>query len=352
MQESDKKTKAENNTDDVLKGLEHLLSELPGDDESDMFDDPEEEAYRPGPWRGLDWVSKAQALNEMERYREAIQQCDEALSINPGDSKALYVKGEAFRGIGNQRKALECYTKAVRGKPNDEEIWYAAGIVLKQMGKLEEALVAFEKATEFGDTHHDAWYEKAVVLRMLGRPQESRSCLEKAFRNYPLGNGDSEGRKGGPEPPSRETPESDGTSYDDEAEEEEGISLDNLDALLGDLMSEPEKSSDPQESIPFDLDDEKVLLSTLNQSLNIQQIRSLVKMPLVTCYKKVRKLEELGLLRRVKVEVAGTDNKKRIGYYRTNLKKVKLYSNQGQLKLGVEFMQLIPHTEEKIDPRV
>ncbi|MEE9116227.1 MAG: tetratricopeptide repeat protein, partial [Thermoplasmata archaeon] len=281
MLESDKKAKAGNNTEDVLKGLEHLLSELPGDDESGPFDDPEEEVYRPGPWKGLDWVSKAQTLNEMERYREAIQQCDEALSINPGDSKALYVKGEAFRGIGNQRMALECYTKAVRGKPNDEEIWYAAGIVLKQMGKLDEALVALEKATEFGDTHHDAWYEKAVVLRLLGRQQESRSCLEKAFRNYPLGNGDSEDQKGGSEPPSRETPEADGTSYDDEEKEEEGISLDNLDALLGDLMSQPEKSSDLPESIPFDLDDEKVLLSTLNQSLNIQQIRSLVKMPLV-----------------------------------------------------------------------
>jgi tetratricopeptide (TPR) repeat protein len=352
MQESDKKTKAENNTEDVLKGLEHLLNELPGDDESGLFDDPEEEVYRPGPWKGLDWVSKAQALNEMERYREAIQQCDEALSINPGDAKALYVKGEAFRGIGNQRKALECYTKAVRGRPNDEEIWYAAGIVLKQMGKLDEALVAFEKATEYGDTHHDAWYEKAVVLRLLGRHEESRKCLEKAFRDYPLGNGDSPEQNGKPEPPSMGDPETDGTSHDDEEEEEEGGDLDNLDALMGDLMVDHEKSSDPDESIPFDLDDEKVLLSTLNQSLNIQQIRSLVKMPLVICYKKVRKLEELGLLRRVKVEVVGTDNKKRIGYYRTNMKRVKLYSNQGKLKLGVEFMQLIPKTEEKIDPKV
>jgi tetratricopeptide (TPR) repeat protein len=348
MQEPDKKTKAENSTEDVLRGLEHLINEMPGDDESGNFEDAEEEEYRPGPWRGLDWVSKAQALNEMERYREAIQQCDEALSINPGDSKALYVKGEAFRGIGNQKLALECYTKAVRGRPNDEEIWYAAGIVLKQMGKLEEALTAFEKATEYGETHHDAWYEKAVVLRLLGRHEESRSCLEKAFRDYPFGNGEN-GSRNGTETHNGEVSETEDADAEDE---DEGGNLDNLDAMLGDLMVEPEAPTDTSEAIPFDLDDEKVLLCTMNQSLNIQQIRSLVKMPLVTCYKKVRRMEELGLLRRVKVEVVGDDNKKRIGYYRTNLKKVKLYSSKGRLKLGVEFMQLMPKTEEKLDPSV
>jgi tetratricopeptide (TPR) repeat protein len=346
MQESDKKAKAENSTEDVLRGLEHLINEMPGDDESGNFEDTEEEEYRPGPWRGLDWVSKAQALNEMERYREAIQQCDEALSINPGDSKALYVKGEAFRGIGNQKRALECYTKAVRGRPNDEEIWYAAGIVLKQMGKLQEALTAFEKATEYGETHHDAWYEKAVVLRLLGRHEESRSCLEKAFRDYPFGNGEN-GSQSEPETHDEETSETEET-----VSEDEGPDMDNLDAMLGDLMVEPEEPSETPDAIPFDLEDEKVLLCTMNQSLNIQQIRSLVQMPLVTCYKKVRRMEELGLLRRVKVEVVGDENKKRIGYYRTNLKKVKLYSSKGRLKLGVEFMQLMPKTEEKIDSKV
>jgi tetratricopeptide (TPR) repeat protein len=349
MQDSDKKAKVENNTEDVLKGLEHLLAELPADDEGGFPEDSEEEEYRPGPWKGLDWVSKAQTLNEMERYREAIRQCDEALGINPGDSKALFVKGEAYRGMGNQKKALECYTKAVRGRPNDEEIWYAAGIVLKQMGKLSEALTAFEKATEMGETHHDAWYEKAVVLRLMGRHQESRSCLEKAFRDYPTGNGDSETQKP-PSSPGTDLSVTEQESSEDENDEEDGRSLDDLDALLGDLMDVSETpSSEIPESIPFDLDDEKVLLCALNQSLNIQQIRSLVKMPLVKCYKKVRKMEELGLLRRVKVEVIGTTKKKRIGYYRTNLKKVKLFSSEGRLKLGVEFMQLIPETNGKVD---
>ncbi|MCK4443328.1 MAG: tetratricopeptide repeat protein, partial [Thermoplasmata archaeon] len=317
--------------------------------EEEYDEESEEEVYQPAPWRGLDWVSKAQTLNEMERYREAIEQCNEALSINPGNSKALYVKGEAFRGLGNQKRALECYTKAVRSRPNDEEIWYSAGIVLKQMGKLNDALVAFEKATEAGDTHHDAWYEKAVVLRLLGRPEESRTCLEKAFRNYPL----NDGEKGRSEPlPAKRHVDSEEVEVDEsKTEGEEEKNLESLDSLLGDIMTEPEKDPRTQEEIPFDLVDEKVLLCTLNQSLNIQQITNLVKIPLVRVYKKVRWMEELGLLRRVKVEVVG-DPKKRVGYYRTNMKKVKLYSNEGRLRLGIEFMQLIPQTEEKVDPRV
>lgn len=349
MQEQNKKAKVDDSTEDVLKGLEHLLADIPDEAEDEYAEEGEEEVYKPAPWRGLDWVSKAQTLNEMERYREAIEQCDEALSINPGDAKALYVKGEAYRGMGNQKKALECYTKAVRGRPNDEEIWYSAGVVLKQMGKLNEALTAFEKATEVGDSHHDAWYEKAVVLRLLGRHEESRTCLEKAFRNYPM-NGE-DGGHGSESFSAGKTFGTGGLETDDgEDEEGEGGNLENLDSLLGDLMVDSDKVPEPDE-IPFDLEDEKVLLCTLNQSLNIQQITGLVKIPLVSVYKKVRRLEGLGLLRRVKVEVVG-DSKKRIGYYRTNMKKVKLFSSEGRLKLGIEFMQLIPQAEEKIDHRV
>jgi len=348
MKAPDKKAKIDEGTEDVLKGLEHLLEGIPDVEEDSYDDEPEDEVYRTTPWKGLDWVSKARTLNEMERYREAIEQCDEALSINPGDSAALFVKGEAYRGMGNQKKALECYTKAVRGRPMDEEIWYAAGVVLKQMGKLEEALTAFEKATDVVDMHHDAWYEKAVVLRLMGRQDESRACLEKAFRNYPFDEDD------GKPPEERfhveksvEAEEILTDPVETEVEEEER-SLDDLDALLGDLTVETERGADTPDTISFDMEDEKVLLCTLNQSLNIQQIKSLTKIALVMCYKKVRRLEELGLLRRVKVEVLGS-SKKRIGYYRTNLKKVKLYSNEGRLKLGIEFMQLIPQAEENTE---
>ncbi len=343
MLEQKKNVKVDDNTENVLKGLEHLLEDIPDDGEEEYAQESDEEVYRPTPWKGLDWVSKAQTLNEMERYREAIEQCNEALSINPGNSKALYVKGEAFRGLGNQKKALECYTKAVRSRPNDEEIWYSAGIVLKQMGKLNEALVAFEKATEVGDTHHDAWYEKAVVLRLLGRHEESRTCLEKAFRNYPLN--EEENGESKPLPADDHVDSEEVEVHESETENEEERNLENLDSLLGDIMTEPEKSSMTQDEIPFDVVDEKILLCTLNQSLNIQQITNLVKIPLVRIYKKVRWMEELGLLRRVKVEVVG-DAKKRVGYYRTNMKKVKLYSNEGRLRLGIEFMRLIPQTEE------
>lgn len=298
----------------------------------------------------MDWVSKAQTLNEMERFREAIEHCDEALSINPGDPKALFVKGEAYRGLGNYEKAVDCYERAVRGRPKDEEIWYAKGIVLKQMGKQLEALAAFEKATEVEDSHHDAWYERAVILRMLGRHEESRACLEKAFRHYPFEDRrriPEEGKVTG-EPESVEASEED---REDEEDDEER-SLDTLDALLGGLMREREEVPEEQEDIPFDQEDEKILLCTMNQSMNIQQISALLKMPLVSCYRKVRRMEELGLLRRVRVKVVEKPKKKRIGYYRTNLKKVKLFLNQGRLSLGIEFKQLMPSESGKTDSEV
>ncbi len=326
-----------------------MLTEIPEESEFPVSENGEEE-YRGGPWKGLDWVSKAITLNEMERYREAIDQCDEALGINPGDPKALFVKGEAHRGLGNYEKAIDCYDKAVRGKPNDEEIWYAKGVVLKLMGKNLEALAAFEKATEVEDSHHDAWYERAVVLRLLGRHEESRSCLEKAFRHYPFEDRTKvvEKRERKRSPESVEVSE----DADGDSEEDEGRSLDTLDALLGDLMKETDTSAEELETIPFDQEDEKVLLSTMNQSMNIQQISAMLKIPLVTCYKKVRRMEDLGLLRRVRVKVVEQPKKKRIGYYRTNLKKVKLYVNQGRLSLGIEFKQLLPSDREKTDSQV
>jgi tetratricopeptide (TPR) repeat protein len=349
-QDSKKKTKGKDDSSNTLKDLEYLLTEIPDEGEYEGEGDEEEDVYRGKPWRGLDWVSKAKALNEMERYREAIDQCDEALSINPYAPKALFVKGEAYRGLGNHREALDCYDKALRGSPNDEEIWYSKGVVLKLMERHLEALAAFEKATEVEDSHHDAWYEKAVILRMLGRHEESRAALEKAFRHYPF-----EERKRtmlGTE--GRRPPDSAGTTREDDEkeEEDEGQKLDTLDTMLGGLMEDADRVPEKLEEIPFDLEDEKVLLATLNQSMNIQQISALVRIPLVSCYKKVRRMEELGLLRRVRVKVVNKPKRKRIGYYRTNLKKVKLYTDQGRLKLGIEFMQLVPSDHKREEDEV
>lgn len=280
----------------------------------------------------------------MERYKEAIEQCDQALSINPWAPKALFVKGEAYRGLGNHKRALECYDMALRGRPNDEEIWYAKGVVLKMMEDYSSALYAFEKATEVEDSHHDSWYEKAVVLRLLGRHEESRAALEKAFRHYPFEEGRRRAAKSEREIPAEPS--------EDSEVEDKGQILDNLDMMLGDLMEEAERIPERLEQIPFDLEDEKVLLSTLNQSMNIQQISALVKIPLVSCYKKVRRMEELGLLRRVRVKVINKPRRKRIGYYRTNLKRVRLYMDEGRLKLGIEFKQLMPSDYGRKEPEI
>ena len=55
------------------------------------------------------WTNRAKCRNVMEKYEEAISDCESALSINPKCSKTIEQKGNALRRLGSFEEARTCF---------------------------------------------------------------------------------------------------------------------------------------------------------------------------------------------------------------------------------------------------
>ena len=84
----------------------------------------------------------------MERFAEAIVDCEQALALNPNYADAWSRKGLALYHLGQYAPALAASTRAVTLNGNDASAWYIKGICLEETGKSEEAEIAYAKSLE------------------------------------------------------------------------------------------------------------------------------------------------------------------------------------------------------------
>lgn len=92
-------------------------------------------------------------LNDLKKYNEAIQACNEALRLNPGDGETNFYLGRAYAGLKNRTKAAEYYKKSIPGliKYTEEFSFYADGFYLLgnayyENDQIQKAIEAYEKS--------------------------------------------------------------------------------------------------------------------------------------------------------------------------------------------------------------
>lgn len=115
------------------------------------------------------WDGKGSVLYSMERYNEAIEAYDRAISLYPRFADAWCGRGEALSGLGDKyyEKALKDYDKAINLNPNMAYAWHGKGEVLKDLGRYEEAIEAFNKAIELDKEHSKPYLEEKNAIEIL-----------------------------------------------------------------------------------------------------------------------------------------------------------------------------------------
>lgn len=162
--------------------------------------------------------NKCFVLFKLQRYEDALEIIDEALSKSPEDPRIIFSRGFVLFSISRYEEALEVLDKAIEMQPELPDAWYCKANALYQIERFEDALEAYEKAIEYAGIMNfefprysllnidpdptlktnaaGVWYAKANTLDKLGRQEEAieayRSALEikKAFPDawYCLGN--------------------------------------------------------------------------------------------------------------------------------------------------------------------
>ncbi len=81
----------------------------------------------------------------------------------------------------------------------------------------------------------------------------------------------------------------------------------------------------------MDQDIEKILLGTYKKSKSVQEISEMYGIPIAVCFRKVRKLSNMGLME-VK-ETIFSSNSKKVDYYTANLDNAYVFYDSGKLKV-------------------
>src|SRR5215217_1447016 len=138
------------------------------------------------------WYNKGRSLVELKRYSDAIYCFDRAIEINPKDYGAWWGKGNSLYFLGNYEEASFCLDMAIRIKPDEHILWFNRGVIFFQRGELEEAEKYFEKALEINPDSLTVKANLAEIVLMKRQYDKYESLIKEILdlpesENYEFG---------------------------------------------------------------------------------------------------------------------------------------------------------------------
>ena len=131
------------------------------------------------------WASKGYALAKLERFDEALDAYDRAITIDPKQAVGWSNKGYALVKLQRYYEALEACDCAIKIDPKQAVGWSNKGYALVKLQRFEEALVAYERAIKIDPKNAAAWNNKGYALNKLQRYLEAVKAYDQAIRIDP-----------------------------------------------------------------------------------------------------------------------------------------------------------------------
>ena len=116
-----------------------------------------------------------QALND-NNPREALEQLDLAVSIQPDEGQFWELRGHAWEMLGNNENALKAHTSAIQKNESFFQHWLARGLLNKELGRANAAEQDFLRSQQLLPT--------AVSAFNLGELVEARGDTRRAREYY------------------------------------------------------------------------------------------------------------------------------------------------------------------------
>jgi tetratricopeptide (TPR) repeat protein len=127
----------------------------------------------------------ASAMGEKKDYDAAIKTWNEALTLSPGDAKALSNLGVVLAAVGRTDEAVAHYRKAVESEPDYPDGYTNLGIAMARAGKLDEAIPNLQKAAQLSPWDAKAHSNLGAALAESGRGDDAIAECRKALQLSP-----------------------------------------------------------------------------------------------------------------------------------------------------------------------
>jgi tetratricopeptide (TPR) repeat protein len=116
---------------------------------------------------------------------EAVRQCLEAVSINPGFYEGYLKAGDILAEQGRTEEAAKYYREAMKIKPDSAVIQSNLGNVLDAQGKFDEAVEHYREALRLDPDYAEVRNNLGVALGNQGNTGQAILCYREALRLVP-----------------------------------------------------------------------------------------------------------------------------------------------------------------------
>lgn len=127
---------------------------------------------------------RAEALVEMQQYKEAMEDIDTILSQNQEES-ALLLRGKAQQSTGKEQEAENDYRTVIEINPFNEQAYLYLGQLYIQQKKLSEAISLFDEAIELNPHFSAAYHERGRAKLLNGDKEGSIEDMKKSLELNP-----------------------------------------------------------------------------------------------------------------------------------------------------------------------
>lgn len=122
------------------------------------------------------WMEGARALVQKGFLEEAIYCCDKELLLPSGDSEAIKLKGLCLNDLGRFKEALDTFDQLEQRSPDSTKDAYlkvGKGYALMGLGSYIESLNFFDEALAIRADMQEALVYKGMTLYLSGRAEEA-----------------------------------------------------------------------------------------------------------------------------------------------------------------------------------
>jgi tetratricopeptide (TPR) repeat protein len=112
------------------------------------------------------YFDKIHILEELERYSEVANLCEQILKMTPSkkqESYCYYYLGKVYTTEGEFKKAIEYYDKSLNLVDTDYQIYYYRGFAYEKLKKIDESINDYTKSIELKSDFANAYERRGQV---------------------------------------------------------------------------------------------------------------------------------------------------------------------------------------------
>ena len=120
-----------------------------------------------------------------EKYEDAVESYDKAISLNPDDPYSYANKGIALSKLKRYEEAIMAFNKAIELDPDDPDHYYNKSVTLNFLGKYEESIALCDQVIKMSPNYYSAYINKGAYLGKLKRYEEAIQTYDKIIQLQP-----------------------------------------------------------------------------------------------------------------------------------------------------------------------